>query len=294
MPFVLLLFLSLPLTLMAETTLKLATLYPPGTNVVTSLQAAAEKIQQQTNGEVRLKVYPGGIMGDDRTVLRKMKIGQLQGALVSGSGLDLISKNLTDISQPFQFDRLEQVYAARQSMDEVFRARLDELGWHAYGPLDGGFSYLMSKKQLPDMAAVRGTKLWLPNSSDIQDISREINIDYLVMNIGDVLTAIDTGAVDSLISPPAAAITLNWHSRFSYYTETPVIYTWGMLVLPSRALQRLSPTQQRLVDEVLSDWAYTLDQQLRVGNEDAIYAIGQLLEPLPFDAADLAALRTGQ
>ncbi|EAR11193.1 TRAP transporter substrate-binding protein DctP [Reinekea blandensis] len=279
---------------LAETTLKISTLYPPGSAAVTSLQSAAESIRQQTNGNVVLKVYPGGVMGDDSTVMRKMRIGQLHGALLSGTGLDLITDDLKDLSKPFQFDRIEQVYEARQTLDTDFRQRLAEEGWTAFGPLDGGFSYLMSKRPLSDLEAVRNTRLWLPNTRDIQKMADSLNVDYLVMNIGDVLTGLDTGAIDSLIAPPSAAFTLNWHSRFDYITQTPVLYTWGMLVMPDRVFRPLSDAERETVVSALTQWSDELDQRLRADNQKARQAINQLLEPNTFDASDINALRTSQ
>lgn len=278
----------------ATTTLKISTLYPSGTDAVTSLRAVAELIETQTQGAVTLKVYPGGVMGDDKTVLRKMKIGQLQGALVSGTGLDLINSDLKDLSQPFQFDSLDQVYQARKTIDGDFIKRLQADNWVGFGPLDGGFSYLMSKQPLQDMDAVRGAKLWLPNTSDIQALSKQMNVNYLVMNIGDVLTGLDTGAIDTLISPPSAAIALNWHSRFNYFTETPVIYTWGMLVFPQRALNKLTDEQRVIVDNALNDWSVQLDERMRAGNIKAKQAITQLLDAQPFSREDIADLRLSQ
>jgi TRAP-type C4-dicarboxylate transport system substrate-binding protein len=278
----------------ATTTLKISTLYPSGTDAVTSLRAVAELIETQTQGAVTLKVYPGGVMGDDKTVLRKMKIGQLQGALVSGTGLDLINSDLKDLSQPFQFDSLDQVYQARKTIDGDFIKRLQADNWVGFGPLDGGFSYLMSKQPLQDMDAVRGAKLWLPNTSDIQALSKQMNVNYLVMNIGDVLTGLDTGAIDTLISPPSAAIALNWHSRFNYFTETPVIYTWGMLVFPQRALNKLTDEQRVIVDNALNDWSVQLDERMRAGNLKAKQAITQLLDAQPFSREDIADLRLSQ
>lgn len=277
-----------------QTTLKISTLYPAGTDAVASLKQAAEHIKTQSQGEVVLKIYPGGVMGDDKTVLRKIKIGQLQGALVSGSGLDLIEPNLKDISQPFQFENLSQVYQARESADAEFRGRLNDKKWRGYGPLDGGFSYLMSKQPIADMAGVREAKLWLPNTNDIQALSRQLKVNYLVMGIGDVLTGLDTGAIDALISPPSAAIALNWYSRFNYIAETPVIYTFGMLVLPERAFSKLSDEHEILVQTSLSEWAENLDGQLRQDNERAKQAIEQLLEAQKFNAGDVENLKLSQ
>lgn len=286
--------LSFCAALASAATLKISTLYPPGSAPVKSLQAVAQTLKTETGGAVTLKVYPGGVMGDDSTVMRKIRIGQLHGALVSAATLESIRPDLKDLSVPFQFDRIDQVYTARETLDSAFRQRLAEEGWLGFGPLDGGFSYLMSKEPVNNLADIRASKLWLPNTKDIQAMTDALKVNYLVMNIGDVLTGLDTGAIDTLIAPPSAALTLNWHSRFNYYTETPVIYTWGMLVLPERALRKVPAQHREAVSEALSEWSVSLDAELREGNQSAKVAIGQLLEPQPFDLSDVRALRLTQ
>jgi len=243
---------------------------------------------------LRLKVYPGGVMGDDNTVMRKIRIGQLQGALVSASTLEALNLKVGELSRPFQYDTLEQVYSDRAELDNLFRERLQEQGWQGFGPLDGGFSYLMSKQPIDSMAALRNAKLWLPNTASIQQMTRELDVNYLVMNIGDVLTGLDTGAIDTLIAPPSAALTLNWHSRFSYFTQTPVIYTWGMLVLPEKVSAKLSEQHQQLLRTSLTNWASQLDANLRGSNQNALEAIATLLESQPFEVSDIKQLRLSQ
>lgn len=283
--------LLLPMSVFAETVLKISTLYPPGSDAVKSLNALGDQLRVDTGGEVSLKVYPGGVMGDDATVMRKIRVGQLHGALVSGVTLDNLSEDLRDLSDPFQFDRLEQVYSLREQLDSEFRDRLLDVGWYGFGPLDGGFSFLMSKRPVVSMADIRQSKLWLPNTPDVQQMARMMDVDYLVMNVGDVLTGLDTGAIDTLIAPPAAALTLNWHSRFNYYADTPVMYTWGMLILPERVMNRLSEEHRGIVVQAMTDWAETLEGSLRSGNEGATAAIDQLLEKRPFNQNDLQVLR---
>ncbi len=278
----------------AQTVLKISTLYPPGSAAVTSLQQIALELKQNTNNEVLIKVYPGGVMGDDSTVLRKLRIGQLQGALVSSSTLELIDADVKALSQPFSYDEIAQVYDRRESYDHEILAELSRLGWAGFGPLDGGFSYLMSKNKVTDMDGVRSSKLWLPNTRDIQKMSESLDIDYLVMNIGDVLTGLDTGAINTLVSPPSAALALNWHSRFNYFSDTPVLYTWGILIFPEKSLAKLSDKNRKLVDDALTQWSEELDQNLRASNENALVVIRQLMTAITFSADELNSLRVSQ
>ncbi|MBW2100225.1 MAG: TRAP transporter substrate-binding protein DctP, partial [Deltaproteobacteria bacterium] len=65
---------------------KIATLSPDGSFWMQKMREGAEEVAQKTNNRVRFKFYPGGVMGDDKVVLRKIRIGQLHGgAVVSGS-----------------------------------------------------------------------------------------------------------------------------------------------------------------------------------------------------------------
>ncbi|TCS44082.1 TRAP transporter substrate-binding protein DctP [Reinekea marinisedimentorum] len=290
----LLLSLLVSVAASARTEIKISTLYPPGSDAAKSLIELSDKLKEKTNGEVLIKLYPGGVMGDDNTVMRKMRIGQLQGALVSSGTLDIIKADVKGLSRPFAFDSIDEVYAKRESYDQVIRDELLELNWLAYGPFDGGFSYLMSKKPVTSMDEIRQSKLWLPNTTDIQQVSAELNVDYLVMNIGDVLTGLDTGAIDTLVSPPSAALALNWYSRFNYVVDTPVLYTWGILILPEKTLARMDEKTRALVTSEFESWAASLEARLRVGNANANDAIRQLLKPIAFSARDIEMLRAAE
>jgi len=141
---------------------------------------------------------------------------------------------------------------------------------------------------------IRESKLWLPNTRNIQQISNDLDVDYLVLNVADVLTGMDTGVIDTLIAPPSAALTLNWHSRLKYVTDTPVIYTWGMLILPERVMARVPSKYKEIVEQSFQAWAEGLDQRLRMSNKNAVAAVLQLLNIQSFSVIDLKNLRLSQ
>ena len=272
-------------------TLKISTLYPPGSAPVRSLTELSAELESATRGALTLKVYPGGVMGDDATVMRKLRIGQLQGALVSSSTLEALDVDIRDLSQPFQFDNLGEVHQARETFDTTMRERLAQRGWYGFGPLDGGFSYVMSQQPVADLAGLRASKLWLPNTDAIRELSQQIRVDYQVLGIADVLPALETGALDTLVAPPSAALTLNWHSRVGYMTDQPVVYTWGMLILPERSLARLTTEQQAAAHRVLTRWASQLDAHMRDSNHAADQALRQQLTEVSIAPPTLSSIR---
>ena len=68
----------------AATVIKIATVAPDGTAWMREMRAGADAVKKRTEGRVEIKYYPGGVMGDEPSVLRKIKIGQLQGGAFTG------------------------------------------------------------------------------------------------------------------------------------------------------------------------------------------------------------------
>ena len=98
-------------------TLKIATLSPDGSYWMQKMRAGSEEIEKQTGGRVSLKFYPGGVMGDDATVLRKMRLHQLQGAAVTSGALNNIYPDIQLYNQILLFQSEQEVdYVDRKSV----------------------------------------------------------------------------------------------------------------------------------------------------------------------------------
>src|SRR5690554_2354221 len=89
--------------------LKISTLYPDGTSEVNALKQASSLIQQETDGRVSIRVYPGGVMGDDQAVERRIRIGQLHGAMVQTGALSNVFPDVQVLNAPFAFSNYDEV-----------------------------------------------------------------------------------------------------------------------------------------------------------------------------------------
>ncbi len=104
--------ISLAASLQAAT-IKIATVAPDGTAWMREMRAGADAVKKRTDGRVEIKYYPGGVMGDEPSVLRKIKIGQLQGGAFTGGELSAIVKDAQIYSLPFLFKNQEEVDKVR-------------------------------------------------------------------------------------------------------------------------------------------------------------------------------------
>ncbi|MCH2558141.1 MAG: TRAP transporter substrate-binding protein DctP [Alcanivorax sp.] len=266
--------LALMPMLALATTLKISTLYPDGTAVVKALKQAGDTIEQDTDGRVSLKIYPGGVMGDDQAVQRKIRVGQLHGQMAQGGAFARYYRDSQILNVPLTFNNYAEVDAAREKLDPLIKQGLEDNGWVSFGLVDGGFAYIMSGQPVRGLDDLRAQKLWLPSGDSASaNAADTLDLSPIVLNIGGVLTSLQTGAIDAFAAPPVAALTLQWYSRVKYITDLPLLYTYGLLAIEKRHFDRLSEADQKVVRRVLEGTFDDIDAQSREQNKDAFQAI---------------------
>jgi TRAP-type C4-dicarboxylate transport system substrate-binding protein len=266
--------------------LKIATLSPDGSSWMKLMRAGAREITTRTERRVRIKFYPGGVMGDDQAVLRKLRIGQLQGGAVTIGALSNIYPDSQVYNLPMLFRDLDEVSYVRHHMDAELLKGLKQNGLIGFGLAEGGFAYLLSQKPIADIATLRQRKTWIP-SNDVFAMEgvKAYQINPIPLPMGDVLTGLQTGLVDTVAAPPIAVLALHWHTQVKYLTDLPLLYTYGVLILQQRAFNKLAVNDRRVVREVMQRVFRDIDQQNRRDNVAAFDALRnqgiQLLQPTP-------------
>jgi len=234
------------------------------------MRKSAETIKERTGDKVRFKFYPGGVMGIDKTVLRKMRVGQLQGGAIASVALADIYPDSQIYGLPMLFSSYDEVDYARSRMDRQMMKGLKQRGYVAFGIMEGGFAYLMSKRPVLKVEDLRGLKVWVPEGDPISRTFFEAaGRSPISLALSDVLTGLQTGLIETVGTPAIGAIALQWHTAVKYLTDIPVMYTYGMLVIDKRAFSRLNPEDQVIVREVLGEGIVKLNKQNRKDNINA-------------------------
>lgn len=272
--------------------LKIATEYPDGNSVLNELRASGKRIEARTEGRVKLKFYPGGVMGDAVAVKRKVRIGQLHGAFIHSGGLADVYKDSQVLNAPLLFRDFSEVDAVRAQIDDEINQGFADNGWKTFGVVEGGFAFGMTSEPATSIDALKQQKIWLPaNDPFTEKIAKSFGINPIALNIGDVLTALQTGAINAFVAPPVGAITLQWYSKTSYLTNAPFMYTYGVVGISTKALRGISDADMAILQEELTQSSQVLDNIAREDNKKAFEALESLgitiLEP---GAEDRAAL----
>ncbi len=240
------------------------------------MRQAGEDIKTKTNGRVKFRFYPGGVMGNDKAVLKKIRFGQLQGAALSGGALAVNAPNTQIYNLPRIFNSYEEVDFVRKSMDQDVQAEFEKAGFVNFGLAEGGFAYLMSKNPIREADKLKDNKVWVPNDDTAsKTASKAFDLSPTPLSLGDVLAGLQTELIDTVFASPIAAIALQWHTQVEFITDLPLVYFYAVLTLDEKAFKKLSNDDQNTVRLIMTDAFKVLDKQNRQENRAAFSALQQ-------------------
>jgi TRAP-type C4-dicarboxylate transport system substrate-binding protein len=269
-------------------TLKIATVSPEGSTWIKLLREGGDAVAAETGGRVKFKFYPGGVMGDDRAVLRKMRAGQLHGAVLTAGGLTQQYSDIQLYNLPMVFDSLAEVDFVRARLDPLLMRGLESAGYVSFGLAEVGFAYAMSKQPLASVADVRAAKVWVPDGDEGSARAlRAFGVAPIPLSIADVLGGLQTGLIDSVAVPPVGAIALQWHTQLRHVTDLPLLYVYGLLVVANKPFAGLDVPDQAVVRRVMAGVVANVNTDSRRGHEQA-------LEALTRQGLDLVEVKPGQ
>ena len=254
----------------ATTTFKIATTYPDGTEAMVELKETASAIEELTDGTVKFKFYAGGIMGDDFTVKRKIRARQLHGGIVQTSVYSNEVPNLSLYSLPMLFRNHEEAKAVREELDPLLTRELEAAGVVPLGLITVGFAYAMGTKPVGTVSEVRRSKVWVPKDNDGAKHNLKVfGINPIPLPVGDVLTGIQTGLIDTIASPPVVAIALQWHTQIEYMLDIRLQYVYTIFAIDERMFKRLSTEHQNIVRNEMKSALLRIENQLIEDHDEA-------------------------
>ena len=273
--------------------IRIATLAPADGQWMRDMLAGGDRIRELTEGRVVIKFRAGGVAGSDSQVLRKIRIGDLQGGAFSAGGLASIYPGLNTYGIPLIFRSLDEVDYVRARLDSRIAAGLEAAGFVSFGFSEGGFSNLMSNVPVSHVDDLKRQKIWVPDNDPISfEVLDGFQLAPVPLELSDALLGLERGLVDVVAAAPYVALVLQWHTKVSYLTDLPISYSMGVFAIDARVFNGLSVPDQEVVRTVITEVMAGIDRTSRSDNVEARRIMGNMgIETVPVNSADVEVWR---
>ena len=186
---------------------KMATLAPEGTEWHGLLVELGQQWKVVTDGDVRLRIYPGGVVGDERDMIRKMRIGQIHGAAISNEGMTEINPYFTTFYMPMMYQSYDEVDFVRDRLSNELLNKTEENGFKILTMVDVGWAYWFSTEPIytPDDLKNNKIFIWAGDYKSAQ-LYEKHGYQPVPLAMTDVLSGLQTGLITSLGFNPLYAL----------------------------------------------------------------------------------------
>ena len=235
----------------AKVVIKMAAIAPQGTNIANVFEEIGKQVWEKTNHEVALKIYWGGIQGDEKDVLRKMKLGQLQGGGFMGATLGTIVPEVRVTEIPYVFWNSGEVDYVRSQLESSMTKQFADKGFVVLGWMDLGFIYTFSKVPITSLEIARKQKWWTMEGEPMgRAMFDALGISPISLSLSDVATALSTNMIDCAPSTTFGAVAFRWYTRFKYMDGFPSTSILGATLINKDIWDKISPGSQKIILDI--------------------------------------------
>lgn len=252
------------------TEFRLATLAPSGSPWMEVLDRAAAEIKDKTAGRIKLKYFEGGQQGDERDFIRKIRLGQLDGAAVTAVGLSMIDESIRVLELPMMFQSVEELDYVADKLWPYFQKKFEKEGFKLNDRGEVGWVYFLSKTKVEKLADLKGQKLWLWGDDQLVGaVFKKLGLNGIPLGVPEVDGNLTSGKIEACYGSPLAAVALQWYTKVKFMTSMPMSFAIGANVISMKAYKRLSADDARAVEDISRANAKKLRKTIRKANEDA-------------------------
>jgi TRAP-type transport system periplasmic protein len=265
---------------------KIATIAPRGSFMMSLINEMDAEIRRETNNEVGIKIYYGGVQGDEKDVLRKIRLGQLHGGTFTGHGLGRVVPEIKVTELPYHFRNYEEVEYVRSALRPTMEQLFAERGFAVLGWNEIGFVYTFSKVPITTIEVARQQKWWMWEGDELSRAMFDaFGITPVPLSLKDVMTSLSTRMIDTASSTPYGAVAFHWYERFEYMNELPTTNVQGATIVSHRIWEKVSPESQVKIKEICQPYFDRLSQHARKQDERSIAVLKKAgIQIVPFDA----------
>lgn len=231
----------------AQTTLKLATVAPEGSPWTNELSKLKKRIESESGGQIKIKVYPGGQMGGENEILQQVIRGKLQGAGLTAGALANTIKEINVLEIPYLFSGFKQADCILDNhVLEDYKALFEAKGLIFVTWAENGYRSIGTKSKLiktPD--DMKGIKIRIQESPVHIAYWKQMGVSGIPIAIPEVLPSLQTGVVDGFDNTPLFTLAAEWQTAIKHFSLTRHIYQPAAIVYSKKFWDELNDDQKK-------------------------------------------------
>jgi TRAP-type transport system periplasmic protein len=258
----------------AQVIVKMATLVPEGSSWHRVLKEVADRWNKISGGRVQGRLYPGGVAGDDPDVVRKMRLGTLNAAVLTTIGVGEIDKSVYALSIPMAYADYAEVYHVLEKMRSRLEGSMEAKGFVVLNWADGGWVRFFTQRPVTTPEDLKKLKFfqWAGDPKS-QEIWRAAGFNPVPLPSTELATALQTGLVEAFGAPPQVAVITRYYENAKNMTDINWALLLGATVIRKDAWDRIPEDIRPQLLQTTRDAGQSLQAEIRRSGEADVEAM---------------------
>jgi TRAP-type C4-dicarboxylate transport system substrate-binding protein len=259
--------------------IRIATLAPRQSSLGDIYQTFKVGMKKATNGQVNVKMYYGGIAGDEITVVRKMRVGQLDGALITSTGLSALVRQVLVMEAPGLIRSYPELDAVREDLAPQFEAMFDKAGYKLVAWGDAGKTRIFSTSKIFGPSDLQNVRPWVwKDSATMRAFIKAAGANGVLLNLPEVYSGLQTGIIDTIIASSVGVLAFQWHTKLKTMAKQAGGIVTGAFIIRNDHLATLPQEARDYLDEVSGETEERLRVEGRKIDDEAAVILSKKLK----------------
>ena len=273
-------------------TIKLGTLAPNGSTWYMQLRDMGEKWKKATDGKLNFKIYPGGVIGDEADMVRKMRIGQLHAAAVTYVGLSCIIPEINVFQMPLMFKSYEELDYVRERLAPKLEELLENKGFIVLNWGDAGWVHIFSQKPIvyPRDLKIQNQHIFVwAGGTENFNAWKAAGFHPVEVAAPDIFMSLQTGLINTFTTTPLVALSYQWFALAKNMCDLAYAPLGGATIITKRKWEQIPKEIRPELRKVARSSGENLKRDIRRLDKEAVEIMkkhGLVVNPVPQDAVN--------